>query len=171
VWEYVVQPLKSIQWPLHGSPGFFVPGAMEADRIGPVLDKAASALVNSQLVARIARCSRIVDDLNRAMREQRDKHAAATAEPVKAGEKILPLLIGLDVTLSIGGALDGLPTARNAGGVPDERLNRVNAVEHDRLVVVPFVSESGYCIDDVVVTRERAECLDLESGRTTVFNL
>jgi hypothetical protein len=68
-------------------------------------------------------------------------------------------------------AFDRIPTARSAGGVPHQRLDRVDAIEYDRAVVVLLVSKSGNGIDDVVVARERAERFDLKASRAAVFAL
>ena len=135
------------------------------DRIGPVLDKAASALVNSQLIGCVARRTRIIDSLDRAMCEQQGHHVAGASQPVEAGEQVLPLLVGLNVTPAVGNAFDRIPAARSAGGVPHQRLDHVDAIEYDRAVVVLLAPESGNGIDDVVVARERAEGFDLKASR------
>ncbi len=117
--------------------------AEEADHIGPVLQQATCTPVNAQLIRRVGRYARIVDGLDRAVGDQDNEHVARAAEPIEASEQITPDSIGLDVSLAIAGCLDGGPIVLATDGCPNQWLERVDAIEHERVEAMIFIAKGG----------------------------
>jgi hypothetical protein len=105
------------------------------------------------------------------MGDQHDRHLAIASQPVQAGEQIEPLLIGLNVAPTIADAFDRSPIINSASRIPDLRLNYIEAIDHDGLKIMRFVTESSDRRDNVVIFREHSESYNLKTRRAAVLGL
>src|SRR5262249_11241870 len=85
-------------------------GSEKTDDVGPVLQQPAGAPMHTELVSGVARGTRVVDGLYRAVRDQHHDHVAGSAQPSEARQQIAPGGVCLYITFAVAGRLDRRPT-------------------------------------------------------------
>src|SRR5262249_60165243 len=91
----------------------------EGDGVYLILYKPTRSLVQSQLIGRVGRRSRIGHGLDGRMRKKHNRHASLASQPIERGKKIAPPSIGNDIAFAVAGRFDRRPAIAFADSRPD----------------------------------------------------
>ena len=142
----------------------------EEHRVAYIHRRAAYALVQAQLIARVRRRARIGDGVDLRMTRQQDEHPVLVANRDQPAQEPAPFLIERNVTLAEGRLLDVLPAVGPAHVLNRELLDLVERLDDQGQIFAAVVVEMLQRRHDRLEGVGIVESVDRASERQSAFH-